>query len=340
MSSLQQVPRLLALVPYLLRHPGARVSDVAREFGITRQQLLRDLQVLWFCGVSNMPDDLIDINMDQVEHEGVIHISNADFLSTPLVLSPTEALTLVVGLQSLRPVAGPDEVAVIDGALNKVRAALGPRSELADQVVIDVRSAADRVRANLDDALAERWRVNMHYQPDHLIEPQRRMVDPHSIAVRNGFAYLEAFDIDRQDWRSFRLDRIVDAVSTSIRAEDHGSPPSGDWLSRAEDAEQVELWLAVDALWATEHYPVEAVRPATAEESARVGREHRGNEQIVTMLITDPEWLVRLLLRLGPAARVLDARGWEDRIAEAGERARLAMAMHHEVTDRSGRVEP
>jgi len=180
MSSLQQVPRLLALVPYLVRHPGARVADVAVDFGVSPEQVRRDLHVLWYCGVSGMPDDLIDINMDQVDQHGVIHLSNADFLSRPLVLSPTEALTLVVGLQALRQVAGPDAVGAIDQALAKVRAALGTRSELPDQVVVEVRSAADRVRATLDEAIARQRRIEMEYQPDHVLESQRRNVDPHS----------------------------------------------------------------------------------------------------------------------------------------------------------------
>ncbi|NLT30786.1 MAG: WYL domain-containing protein [Propionibacterium sp.] len=342
MSSLQQVPRLLALVPYLVRHPGARVADVAVDFGVSPEQVRRDLHVLWYCGVSGMPDDLIDINMDQVDQHGVIHLSNADFLSRPLVLSPTEALTLVVGLQALRQVAGPDAVGAIDQALAKVRAALGTRSELPDQVVVEVRSAADRVRATLDEAIARQRRIEMEYQPDHVLESQRRNVDPHSVAVRDGYAYLEAYDLDRQGWRSFRLDRIVDAVVTSIPAGQHGAAPSAPgrhWLSALDDADPVDLWLAADARWVAEKYPVEATRAATAEDAASAGVEPHPDDLVVTMLIAEPEWLTRLLLRLGQSARVLNADRWRAETTEAAERARRAIAMHQRVGEASGRVE-
>ena len=38
-----QLPRLLALVPYLLARPGIRLAEVAADFGITEDQLRRDL---------------------------------------------------------------------------------------------------------------------------------------------------------------------------------------------------------------------------------------------------------------------------------------------------------
>jgi proteasome accessory factor C len=53
---------------------------------------------------------LIDIDMDAVDGEGVIHLSNADYLTRPLRLSADEALALVLALRTLREVAGPVSV--------------------------------------------------------------------------------------------------------------------------------------------------------------------------------------------------------------------------------------
>ena len=50
--------------------------------------LREDLSVLWMCGMPGLtPGDLIDIDMDAVDGEGVIHLSNADYLTRPLRLS-------------------------------------------------------------------------------------------------------------------------------------------------------------------------------------------------------------------------------------------------------------
>jgi proteasome accessory factor C len=46
-----RLARLLALVPYLVARPGARVEDVARAFGVDEQRLADDLELLFVCGL-------------------------------------------------------------------------------------------------------------------------------------------------------------------------------------------------------------------------------------------------------------------------------------------------
>ena len=41
----EQLPRLLSLVPYLLTRPGARLADVAQTFGVSEEQIARDLEL-------------------------------------------------------------------------------------------------------------------------------------------------------------------------------------------------------------------------------------------------------------------------------------------------------
>ena len=66
--------------------------------------------MLWMCGMPGLtPGDLIDIDMDAVDGEGVIHLSNADYLTRPLRLSADEALALVLALRTLREIAGPGQ---------------------------------------------------------------------------------------------------------------------------------------------------------------------------------------------------------------------------------------
>ena len=61
-GSLTQLPRLLALLPYLQAHPGVRLPDVAATFGVTVDRLRKDLDLLWVCGLpGHGPGDLIDL---------------------------------------------------------------------------------------------------------------------------------------------------------------------------------------------------------------------------------------------------------------------------------------
>ncbi|MGE5763764.1 MAG: protein pafC, partial [Mycobacterium leprae] len=60
-----RLPRLLALVPYLLHHPGAEVGHVARLFGVSERQLLADLTLVWMCGLpGHTPGDLIEVSVE------------------------------------------------------------------------------------------------------------------------------------------------------------------------------------------------------------------------------------------------------------------------------------
>jgi proteasome accessory factor C len=42
-----RLPRLLALVPYLLAHPGVRIAEVCAVFDVTERQLRADLDLLF-----------------------------------------------------------------------------------------------------------------------------------------------------------------------------------------------------------------------------------------------------------------------------------------------------
>src|SRR5436190_19568877 len=112
---------MLALVPYLRERDGIAVDDVARDFKVTPAQIVKDLKVLWFCGLPNaVMGDMIEIDMEALDGEGVVKLSNADYLTRPLRLAPHEALALIVALRALREISAPGERDVVDRALAKV----------------------------------------------------------------------------------------------------------------------------------------------------------------------------------------------------------------------------
>ena len=79
------------------------VEEAAREFGVSPGTIRRDINVLLFCGLPGLGmGDLIDVDFDALEGEGVIRLSNADYLARPLHLSPTEATAVIVALRALR----------------------------------------------------------------------------------------------------------------------------------------------------------------------------------------------------------------------------------------------
>src|SRR5450755_4301952 len=138
-GSTEQLPRLLSLVPYLLTRPGARMADVARTFGVSEEQIARDLSLVYMCGLPGyFPGDLIEVD---ITASGRITVSNADPMSRPLRLSRDEALPLIVGLRMLADLPGLRDRDAVDSALAKLEDAAGEAAATA-AIAVDIEPAA------------------------------------------------------------------------------------------------------------------------------------------------------------------------------------------------------
>jgi proteasome accessory factor C len=297
MTSQSQVRRLLSLVPYLREHDGATLTDVAATFGISSATLRADLNVLWMCGMPGLtPGDLIDIDMDAVDGEGVIHLSNADYLTRPLRLSADEALALVLALRTLREIAGAGEREAVDRALVKLEDAAG-QPAAAERATVTVAAAREDIQARVNDGLRRHKRLDLTYDVASRAETTRRLVDPLRVFVLEGYGYLDGWCHLAGGLRTFRLDRVAAVEVTEVDADPHDvvlQDLSVGWFDALTDAPVVTLELSPAAAWVAEYYPMESVTPA---EDGRL---------VVTLRVTDPAWLRGLLLRLAGGARVLE----------------------------------
>ena len=309
-----QVERLLALVPYLHERGGVRIDQVARDFGVTAQQVQEDLGVLWFCGLPGaMPDDLIDVDMEALEGEGVVHVDNTEFLSRPLRLDTHQALALIVALRTLRDVAGSGERDAIDRALVKLENAAGDAAALVNQVEVRIDGADREVTDTVSAALNNKHRLRLSYFVPARDETTHRDVDPMRLVVAEGHTYLEAWCHRTEDTRMFRLDRVTAAEELDVPAE-----PPAEALPRdlseglfqpAPDDMLATLELAPQARWVADYYPHEG-----AEDLPDGGLRLR-------LRVSDPAWLVRLTLRLGGLARVAIPSEVAERVRREAERA-------------------
>ena len=141
-----QVGRLLALVPYIQARREVELEQAAADFGVSQAQIVKDLNVLWFCGMPGLGmGDLIDVDMDALEGEGVIRLSNAEYLTRPLRLDSSEASALIVALRALREGGDDDVRPIVDRTLDKLEAAAGEAASVAAQVDIRMPEQAGRL---------------------------------------------------------------------------------------------------------------------------------------------------------------------------------------------------
>ena len=319
-SAKAQVVRLLTLVPYLHARGSVRVDEAAADLGVTPAQLVSDLKVLFMCGLpGGYPDDLIDVDLDALEGEegdGVIRVSNADYLARPLQLSPTEATALIVALRAMRNGAADDTREVVDRTLSKLEAAAAGRFDpRLDPGAEPERDPGAQYRTELERAAAEQRQVRLTYYVPSRDEESERVVDPRGLVAAHGFTYLDAYCHSAEAPRLFRLDRIraASVLDTPIQTPAEAPRDLAEGLfHRSPDTTPTTLRLAPPARWIVEYYPVEEVRQ----------REDGGLD--VDLLIADERWLHRLLLRLAPNAQVIAPREFADAFtAKAQEALRL-----------------
>ncbi|WP_028709347.1 helix-turn-helix transcriptional regulator [Propionicicella superfundia] len=305
MTSQEQVRRILALTPYLLQHPGVAVAEVARVFGVTARQVRSDLEVLWMVGPG--PGLLTEIDMDALDSEGVIHLSNASFLARPMRFTPDEALSLSVALRTVRELAAGEQAAVVDAAIAKLSGAAPAADEIV-QVVL--ASGREDVRDALNAAIENGQAVRLVYDGARRGSTTEPVVDPAQLYTRDGVGYLRAWSHDAGAWRTYRLDRIAEATPTGRPVGAHPEPPADDtdWLARGTT---VTLMLDRPARWVAEYYPVRSV--AETPGGLRV-----------ELSVLDQGWLDALLLRLGGDATVVE----DDAAAAVREAARAALAAY------------
>jgi len=311
-----QVGRLLRLVPYLHARDQVPLDEAARVIGVPPDQLDRDLRVLFMCGLpGGYPDDLIDVDLDALEGEGVIRVSNVDYLARPLRLTPTEASAIIVALRALRAGADEDTREVVDRALKKLEVAAADSTPLVDPG--DEVPATLALRGQLEDAVRRRRQVRLTYYVPARDEESTRVVDPYAVVAHHGVDYLDAYCHSADAPRLFRLDRMHEAhvLESEITTEPLEPRDLSQGVFGGEEATRATLLLQPQARWVEEYYAVQEVRP----------RPHGASE--VDLLVGDERWLQRLLLRLTPYAEVLAPAHYGDGAADAIRRA-LALYDH------------
>lgn len=289
-SATSRVQRLLTMVPWLVSRQGIEIEEAAAGLGITEQQLVADLDLLFMCGYGQMPDEMIEASYEG----GRIFVTNADAIARPLRLSVDEAISLIVGLRSLAA-SGAGESSAVERALAKLEEATGSIPGMERVVVVEDDTQVGQTTAVLRDALAAARRVHLTYVVPSRDERTERDVDPMRLAHVEGHWYLEGWCHRAQDVRLFRADRIeavevLDEAATPPEGVARRDLSAGAYQQGAGDV-AVTLRLSPAAHWVAEYYPV-------------TSRETSGEDLVVTLPTSNEGFLRRLVLRLGGSAEV------------------------------------
>lgn len=303
MSATDRASRMLTLVPWLLERQGASLAEAADAFGVDEDTIRTDLSHLDFCGLPGLGGGALF----EIHYFGDrVVVRMADELRRPLRLTPTEALSLVLRLSTVEAALG-GEIPALAGALAKVRAALG----IGDDVAAQVGELDSTWLAPLRSALSEGRQVRLTYRGRKDEVPRPRTVDPWRLYVAEGTWYLQGRDVDADELRTYRLDRVADVVVTAAErgSEPPEQPPPPPRYEPAEDDLRIEVLLGPSARWI-----VDAVTPEKQEEA--------GEGRLRVIFATDaPRWAARLLLAAGEGLLSVEPSAFAARVRREAEEA-------------------
>jgi predicted DNA-binding transcriptional regulator YafY len=219
--------RLLSLLQTHRYWPGPELAD---RLGVSERTLRRDV------------DRLRELGYRVVAQAGTYGGYQLESGATlpPLLLNDDEAVAIAVGLRTAAVQGVGDGEHTSLSALAKIEQVL-PRnlrrrvSALQENTFPAVQAVA-QVQADVLATLAlgcrDHERLRFGYTARDGSESDR-LVEPHSLVPRERHWYLVAWDVDRQDWRTFRIDRLSKIKNTGVRVQPRELDPNtaGDLIT-------------------------------------------------------------------------------------------------------------
>ncbi|WP_331748874.1 YafY family transcriptional regulator (plasmid) [Streptomyces sp. NBC_00984] len=255
--------RLLSLLQTHRHWPGGELAD---RLGVSARTLRRDV------------DRLRELGYPVEASRGVDggYQLTAGAALPPLVLDDEEAVALAIGLRAAAQgaVTGIEESSI--RAFTKVVQVMPARlrrrvDALRVVTVPSVEGGGKTVEAGVLTAIAQACRDEERLRFSYTArggERSARHVEPHGLVSLGYRWYLVAYDLTRQDWRSFRLDRLDGPRGTGERFRPRELPADDASAFVRAGSGGVPVQHTVEALV---HAPAAAVRAridpwATVEE--------------------------------------------------------------------------
>lgn len=289
-SATDRLGRILAIVPWIAEQEAPLISDVCSRFGLTPEELMADLEVVPMVGLHPYtPDNLIELVFD----DDRVRLEYGNFFERPLRLTKEEALVILATAKASVPATGHDPHGPLSRALGKLADVLDV--DLDDDLeVVLAEPAGDHVEV-LQAAVEQREALDIGYFSHARNEHTERTIEPLRLFHSEGAWYLDAHCRTTPGDRVFRVDRITEIAPTGEHFERTLDRTSTEAFSPAEELPRVTIEVDADGAWVADQYPIE-------------GREDLGDGRLrVTMVVSGTPWLERLLLRLGPHGRVVEA---------------------------------
>jgi predicted DNA-binding transcriptional regulator YafY len=313
----ERFARLVTLASVLIQAGRAGelldAEVVCEQLQISEQELHEDVNVL---NVVNFGGGSY-VLYAEVNADGMIEVDPepySDNFARPARLLPVEAKALVAAIDLIG-----DHLpeGALEGARKKIVDALG--SDPMEQGLQFARQGADdsAVARVASEAITARRLIRLEYYKPNEDEFSERILEPYALINGREGWYIATFDPNKDDVRSFRLDRVkeIEVLEETFepRAEVDPERDVEGWPRTGEvPASRVaRIWVSPE-------------RARWAREERHVHRELTDGSVIVELSFAGADWLVREVLKEAGDAAVLEPVEAREAVRDAVARLRVA----------------
>ncbi|MBT2765513.1 YafY family protein [Paenibacillus sp. ISL-20] len=200
-----KIDRLLAITVLLLNRGRLSAKELADRFEVSSKTIYRDMDTLCQAGIPIVAHQGISGGFEIMEH----------YMIDKYWLSAEEMSALVTAVKGMSSALDDQQMGIL---LEKVKALLHRVEQGLDDeyrrepVVMDFQPWGQRqglkpVVSLLKKAIQEKRRVVMEYI-DNQGNAERRTIEAASLILKGNIWYVQAFCLEREDHRIFRLSRM------------------------------------------------------------------------------------------------------------------------------------
>ena len=251
----------------------------------------------------------------------------------PLLLDDDEAIAVSVALRDLSAEADPTLGEAALSASAKLRqvlpAPLRDRVDALGEVLVGVRRTrapreGERVELpslmTFATACRRGDRVNFTYR-DGADRVSERRVEPHRLVSLGRRWYLVGFDLDRDDWRTYRIDRVSGLATSGHRNTPRPRPDAAALVAEGVAVRVFDTRARVKVMAPAEEV-VHHIGPT-------IGVIEPGDDTFCTVTIGgDHDWIARYLIGLELRFEVIEPREVNDELRTIAEGMLRQLAEH------------
>ena len=323
--------RLLRLLPLLTGRPSWRGEELAERLGVTTRTIRRDIDRLRDLGYP--------VHATSGPQGGYALGPGAGL--PPLLLDDDSAVAVVLGLRVAAASPGlrynAEAAARAAAAIDQVMPSrLRRRVEALTQTTVPLPASGPSVEpavlACLAVACRHGERLRFSYTGGAGCQT-RRHVEPYRLVSTGRRWYLVAHDLDKLQWRSFRVDRLGDPVPTGVRSRPPRPPDAARFVSEGISTSPYR-WRARVKLDAPAEV-VAALVPSTVAVVEAIDAQHC----VLTSGSDSLDAIAMHLAELGIPFTPLEPPELRERCLVLAERLRQA-AQPNQAADRQPEQEP